>query len=107
MITDKRCCLEIARIKIDVPVYKDVDTTEAIGKEVEAHIKRIEKKTGVIDTQKNAVIAAFDCLVEMHLLVEEHEEDIKELTIALERLTTQMKSLEKRFHLSTLPRDEE
>ena len=107
MITDQRCRLEIARIKIDVPVYKDVDTTRAIGREVEERIKKIEKKTEVIDTQKNAVIAAFDCMVEMHVLVEEHEEDIKELTIALERLTTQMRSLEKRFHLSSTPRDEE
>ena len=107
MITNQRCRLEIARIKIDVPVHKDVDTTRAIGREVEERIKAIEKKTEVIDTQKNAVIAAYDCMVEMHGLVEEHEEDIKELTIALERLATQMKSLEKRFHLSSLPRDEE
>ena len=107
MITEHKCRLEIARIKIDVPIYTDLDTTRAIGREVEERIKKIEKQTEVIDTQKNAVIAAFDCLVEMHQLTDAHEEDIRELTRALERITTQMKSLEKRFHIEKLSRDEE
>ncbi len=107
MITEHKCRLEVARIKIDVPIYKDLETTRAIGREVEERIKKIEKQTEVIDTQKNAVIAAFDCLVEMHQLTDEHEEDIRELTRALERLTTQMKSLEKRFHISRPQQDEE
>jgi len=106
MINEQRCPLNIARINMDVPVYKDRDTTEAIGREVEERIKKIEKETEVIDTQKNAVIAAFNCLVELRRQEEEHEEDIHELTRALERLTTQLKSLEKRFHLVGIPRDE-
>ncbi|MCK5862390.1 MAG: cell division protein ZapA [Candidatus Hydrogenedentes bacterium] len=107
MITDQRCRLKIARIDIDVPIYKDVETTRAIAREVDERIKKVEKETEIIDTQKNAVIAAFDCLVEMRTLITEHEEDIQELAKSLERLTSQMKSLEKRFHLTPLPRDDE
>lgn len=106
MIHEKRCHLKIARINLDVPVYKDAKTTEAIGREVEKRIKAIEKETDFIDTQKNAVIAAFNCLVELHSQAEEHDEDIQELTRALERLTSQMKSLEKRFHLDGIPHEE-
>ena len=107
MTHEQHCRLEVARIKIDVPVYRDISTTEAIGRDLDARIKQVAKQSDVIDTQKNAVIAAFNCLVQMHVLAEEHEEDIRELTRALARITTQMRSLEERFHLANSPRDKE
>ncbi len=107
MITEQRCQIEIARIKMEVAVYKDINSTRAIGRELDERIKEIAKETKVIDTQKNAVIAAFDCLVEMHTLMEDHEEDIRELTKALERIASQMKALEKRFHLESMQKDED
>jgi cell division protein ZapA (FtsZ GTPase activity inhibitor) len=107
MITEQLFQIEIARIKMEVPVYKDINTTRAIGRELDERIKEIAKATKVIDTQKNAVVAAFDCLVEMHALMEDHEEDIRELTKALERIASQMKALEKRFHLESMQKDED
>ena len=107
MTHEQHCRLEVARIKIDVPVYRDISTTEAIGRDLDARIKQVAKQSDVIDTQKNAVIAAFNCLVQMHVLAEEHEEDIRELTRALERITTQMRSLEERFHPANSTRDKE
>jgi len=82
-------------------MYKDEETTREIAREIEERIARIEKDTDIIDTQKNAVIAAFEYATAMRVLDEEHEQDIRELAKALERLTSQLKALTKRFHLET------
>ena len=108
MIKKPQCRVEIGRMKLAVPLYKDEDATHEIAREVEERIERIEEETEVIDTQKNAVLAAFECVVEQRALIEEHEEDIRELVRALEKLTSQLKALAKRFHLPPPPptRDE-
>ncbi len=106
MIEKPQCHLEIARIKMRVPLYKDEDTTREIAREVEERIAQIEEETDIIDTQKNAVKAAFAYAVEQRELIEEQEEDIRELAKALEKITAELKALAKRFHLVPPARDD-
>ncbi|HDP34913.1 MAG TPA: cell division protein ZapA [Candidatus Hydrogenedentes bacterium] len=99
MMSEHRFQTVIARIKMLLPVYKDEDTSHAIAREVDERINKLEKDTNVIDTQKNAAIIAYEYAVENRELIEEHEEDIRELAKALERLASQLKELTRRFHL--------
>lgn len=105
MITEPHCQVTVGRMKLSVPIFKDVETTEAITTEIGARMDEIEEKTGVIDTQKNAIKAAYAYAVEKRILEAEHKEDMDDLARALERLASQLRELTKRFdlRLSTPP----
>ncbi len=92
-----RCVVEIARIKMNLPIYRDEETTREIAREVEETIARIEDESELIDTQKNAVLAAFDYACQKRALEDEYEADNRELAKALERVTSQLKTLISNF----------
>lgn len=85
--------VRIANVNMRVPVFLDEETTERIAQEVDACIARIEAESTIIDTQKFALLAAFSFAVEKHALLEEQDQDTRDLVKALESLASRLKAL--------------
>lgn len=97
----------IKRIPVVLPIHDDLETTSLIAQRVEDRLKRIEKESDTVDTQRFAVQAAYEFAAEMYDLDKQYEDDIHELVKALEHIATQLKDLERRYHIDIMPKDEE
>lgn len=99
--------VRIGSIPLVLPIHIDLETTGILAQQVEDRLKRIEAESGTVDTQRFAVQAAYELAAELHDLEKRQEQDTRDLVKSLERIATQLRELEKRFHLGPLPREEE
>ncbi len=100
MISEQRCTVMIGRNKVSVPLYRDIETTENIAREVAERLEKIEAESPVVDTQKFAVVAAYEFAMEGRALEDEHREDTQDLVKALERLAKELRQLVERFGMA-------
>lgn len=99
--------VRIGSIPVTLPIHIDMETTGILARQVEERLKRIEDESDIIDTQRFAVQAAYEFAAELYDLEEMQEQDTRDLVKALERIATQLRELEKRFHLGPRARDEQ
>ena len=83
----------IAGRKLDAPVYEDKETTSRIVKRVNKRLKEIEKGSKRIDTQAFALLSAVSFAAELELSEAGRKDDVKEVLVALDRLSTALKEL--------------
>lgn len=99
--------VKIRTIPLVLPVHIDMDTTVLLAQQVEDRLKRIEKDSGTVDTQRFAIQAAYEFAAEIYDLKARNEKDERDLVKALEQIATHLKKMEERFQLDMLPEGEE
>lgn len=99
MNSGQRCTVTIGRTRVDVPLCDDPETSEDIAKAITDRLARIEEESTIVDTQKFAVIAAYELAMECYRLKQQHEEDTQDMVKALERLCRELRQLVERYHL--------
>lgn len=81
---------QVAGVTLDLPMYRDAETTEKLAQEVTQRIREIEETSQRIDTQAFALAAAVSFAAELADAREEHRRDsadaAKSLTVILARL---------------------
>ncbi len=94
-----KASLKINKIPVVLPIHVDLDTTTRLAGQVEERMKRLEKESGTVDTQRFAVQTAYEFAAEMYDLEKRHEQDVHDLVKALEHVASQLKNLEQRYHI--------
>jgi cell division protein ZapA (FtsZ GTPase activity inhibitor) len=76
----------LGRTRVSVPVRGDEATTHAIAQRVTEALDAIEADSPRIDTQRFALLAAFEFAAELHDVTARREGETRELVEALDRL---------------------
>ncbi len=76
----------IARTTIQVPVVVDEETTLKLVEQITDRIAAMEAHANRIDSQAFALQAAFGFAADLHFAKEDHAEETREVTLALQRL---------------------
>lgn len=99
--------VKVAGMTVVLPVHEDMDTTAKIVAEVEKRLARIEDESDVVNTQQFAIQAAYEFAAKLHEEECRHREDERDMIKALEQLSSQLKQLVKRFHITMPPSADE
>ncbi len=92
--------VEIANVKLDVPIFGDPETTLEIAKKVSDRILDIEKRSNRIDTQAFALQAAMEFAAELVLAQADSNDDARDTARALETVSQLLNDLINRFNES-------
>ena len=83
----------VAGVTLDLPVYKDPETTEKIAQQVTARIKEIEEVSQRIDTQAFALTAAVMFAAEVAQQKEECDHDAADVVKALSAILARLEDI--------------
>ena len=86
---------------VDVPVYKDKDSTLTLVKKVNDRLKDIEAKSVRIDTQAYALEAALSFAMEAMQHDDEKQENTRDLLVELDALEKELTRLIQEHSIDT------
>jgi len=95
---------KVAGVTIDLPVFKDPDTTEQLASQVTERIREIEASSKRIDTQAFALTAAVSFAAELAQAKKDHDADTAEITKALSVILARLDQLIQGYAASPPPR---
>ncbi|HQN02053.1 MAG TPA: cell division protein ZapA [Candidatus Hydrogenedentes bacterium] len=91
--------VKIGTISLNVPVHRNREVTVEIARRVGKKFSRIEEESGKMNTLNFTVQTAYEFAAELYDLEEQYSEETREFNKALESIASQLKTLEKRYHL--------
>jgi len=92
---------QVAGVTLQVPIYTDEATTNALIQQVNDRIEEIASTADRIDTQAFALLAALSFAADLHNQQTQHEQQQSNQLRALKKLTESLRSLLRDFNLPT------
>lgn len=83
----------IAKASVQVPIYRDLETTRALAHRVSDRIAQIAQAYGRLDTHAFALRAAFEFATDLEAAKEELADENRELALALEPILAKLRAV--------------
>jgi cell division protein ZapA (FtsZ GTPase activity inhibitor) len=97
----ERVKIKLGGRTLSVPLYRDMDTTIGIAKQVSERLKAIEKGSDRIDTQAFALEAAMSFAIEAAESQTAGEEDAREMLLQMDALSKELADLIREYRPDT------